>query len=148
MRYFLKVFEQLIVIALLIMMVLVVLVSTIDLGWLLIKDLIMPPTMLIEVNQLLDLFGFFLLVLIGLELLEIMKAYLNEEAVPIQIVLEVAMIAIARKIIILDIKELPGLTVIGIAAIVVALAVAFYFANKLISPVHSKSLPKRKEEYR
>jgi uncharacterized membrane protein (DUF373 family) len=41
------------------------------------------------------------------------------------------MIAIARKIIILDIKDLPSLTLIGIAAIVIALSTAYYVIKRM-----------------
>ena len=44
--------------------------------------------------------GFFLLVLIGIELLETIKAYLLTNVIHVEIVLEVALIAIARKVII------------------------------------------------
>ena len=37
-----------------------------------------------------------------------------------------ALIAVARKVIVLDTKELPSLTLLGIAALIVALAIAFY----------------------
>ncbi|ADE14853.1 conserved hypothetical protein [Nitrosococcus halophilus Nc 4] len=144
MRDFLKVFEQIIVLALIVMMAFVLLMTTIDLGWLIVKDLIAPPVLLLDVDQLLDIFGFFLLVLIGIELLETIKVYFDEKVLHVQVVLEVAMIAIARKIIILDVKELSSLTLIGIAAIVIALAVAFYLIKRIF-PLHSRSPPKRKE---
>ncbi|QBQ55182.1 phosphate-starvation-inducible PsiE family protein [Nitrosococcus wardiae] len=144
MRDFLKVFEQIIVLALIVMMAFVLLMTTIDLGWLIVKDLIEPPVLLLDVDQLLDIFGFFLLVLIGIELLGTIKVYFDEKVLHVQVVLEVAMIAIARKIIILDVKELSSLTLIGIASIVIALAIAFYLV-KQIFPLHSKSPPKRKD---
>jgi uncharacterized membrane protein (DUF373 family) len=68
----------------------------------------------------------FLLVLIGIELLEIVKIYLVQKTVHVEVVFTVAMIAIARKVVILDIEEIPSLTLIGIGAIIVALAVGYY----------------------
>ena len=56
----------------------------------------------------------FLLVLIGVELLETVKMYLAKKTVHVEVVFTVAMIAIARKVIILDVKELFSLTLIGI----------------------------------
>ena len=38
----------------------------------------------------------------------------------------VAMIAIARKVIILDVKELPSVTLLGIAAIIITLSGGYY----------------------
>ena len=114
-------FERVIVTALVGMMMLVVSLSVIELGWLIAKDIVTPPVVLLEVNELLDIFGFFLLVLIGVELLESIKAYLRDNVIHVDIVAEVALIAIARKVIVLDLAEYDGLTVLAIAALVVAL---------------------------
>ncbi len=51
-----------------------------------------PPIILFEINELLEIFGFFLLILICLELLESIRIYLIEGALHVQIVLEVALI--------------------------------------------------------
>jgi uncharacterized membrane protein (DUF373 family) len=42
------------------------------------------------------------------------------------------MIAIARKVIILEVKDLDPLALIGIACIILALAVGYYFVKKAI----------------
>jgi len=126
----LKKFEKVITVTLVVMMASVVLLATIELGWIIVKDIITPPVFLLEIEELLDIFGLFLLVLIGVELLETIKAYVKENVVHFEVVLTVAMIAIARKVIILDVKELPSMTLVGIAAIIVALAAAKYFFRK------------------
>lgn len=128
----LKKFEQVIVTALIVMMILVVLVSTIELGWLILKDFFNPPKFFLEISDLLEIFGFFMLVLIGIELLETIKTYLNEHVVHVEIVLEVALIAIARKVIILDIEKYDGLTIIGVAGLILAVSVAFYVIKRKI----------------
>ena len=127
---FLKRFEYTVIICLIFMMIVVVLISTLELGYLIIKDIISPPVFWLEINELLDIFGFFLLILIGVELLETIKAYLTEKVVHSEIVLEVALIAITRKVIILDLKEYSGLTVTGIAALILAIAVAYFFLKR------------------
>jgi uncharacterized membrane protein (DUF373 family) len=59
-----------------------------------------------------------MLVLIGIELLEtIMKTYITQKQPHYEVVLSVAIIAIARKVIILDIKEVDSLSLVGIASI-------------------------------
>jgi uncharacterized membrane protein (DUF373 family) len=78
---FLKRFERLIIGMLIVLMGVVVLLSTVELGWLIIKDILTPPVVLLEIDELLDVFGFFLLVLIGLELLETIRSYLVEHMV-------------------------------------------------------------------
>jgi len=127
----LKKFEKLITVTLVVLMAVVVLLATIELGWIIIKDIITPPVFLLEIQELLEIFGLFLLVLIGVELLETIKAYIKDNVVHIDVVLTVAMIAIARKVIILDVKELPSMTLVGIAAIIVALAAAKFYYSKI-----------------
>ena len=122
----LKKFERLILYSLISMMALVVLLATVDLGRIIAQDIISPPRFLLEIGQVLDIFGFFLLVLIGVELLDTIKAYLVEGVVHTEIVLEVALIAVARKVIILDVKEISPLALIGIAALVITLAAAYH----------------------
>jgi len=129
----LKKFEQVIVTALIVMMILVVLVSTIELGWIILKDFFKPPRFFLEISDLLEIFGFFMLVLIGIELLETIKAYLNDNVVHVEIVLEVALIAIARKVIILDIEKYDGLTIVGVAGLILAVSAAFYTIKRKVS---------------
>jgi uncharacterized membrane protein (DUF373 family) len=129
---FLKKFEHAVVISLIAMMILVVLISTIELAYIIVKDIISPPMFLLEIDELLDIFGFFLLILIGVELLETIKAYLVEKVVHSEVVLEVALIAITRKVIILDVKDYSGLSIIGIAALIVAISVAYYLLKRTI----------------
>lgn len=123
---YLRNFEKFITVSLIIMMAVVILLATIELGWIIINDIITPPVLLLDINEMLDIFGLFLLVLIGIELLETIKAYLSERVIRVEVVIIVGLIAIARKVIILDVKELSSLTLIGIAAIILALSAGYY----------------------
>ncbi|MBU2518821.1 MAG: phosphate-starvation-inducible PsiE family protein, partial [Proteobacteria bacterium] len=91
--------EHYTVMALLLMMVLVIVISTVELAIMLFQDLANPPLMLFNINELLDLFGFFFMILIGLELVETIKMYLDESKIHVEVVFLVAMIAVARKVI-------------------------------------------------
>ena len=133
MQDFLKIFERIIVLSLITMMVVVVVLTTIELGWIIIRDIITPPIILLEIEEILEIFGFFLLVLIGIELLETIKAYLKTNVVHVEIVLEVALIAIARKVIILDISKYESLTLVGVAALISAVALAFWVTKRHLS---------------
>lgn len=114
------------------MMALIIFISTVELGYLLVKDIISPPIFFLEIEELLELFGFFLLILIGIELLESIKAYLQDQVIHSEIVLEVALIAIARKVIILDLKEYNSTTILGIAALIITIAGAYYIIRRKI----------------
>lgn len=130
MTKWLRPFEHLIIQALIYMMAIIIMISTIELGYMLVKDIISPPVFFLEIDELLELFGFFLLILIGIELLETIKAYLQDQIVHSEIVLEVALIAIARKVVILDLKEYSSTTIIGIAALIVAISGAYYIVRR------------------
>jgi uncharacterized membrane protein (DUF373 family) len=128
------------VVALALMLVVVMILSTIHLGVLIFDEVMKPPKYLIAVQGLLEIFGYFLLVLIGVELLETLKAYLRKDAIHIRVVLEVALIAMARKVIIEEPNNVPSLTLFGIAALILALSIAFYFERiaKREQPGHSQ----------
>ena len=128
---FLNSFERLIVGSLIFMMIVVILLSTFELGRILVLDIFTPPNYLLDINELLDVFGFFMLILIGVELLETIRGYLNEHVVHVEIVLEVALIAVARKVVIIDVKEYSSETLLAIAAIVLSLAGAYYLQNRV-----------------
>ena len=113
------------------MMVLVVFLATIELMWIIIKDIINPPIIILEIDQLLDIFGFFLLILIGIELLETIKIYLLEKIIHIEVVLEVALIALARKVIILDMNDYDSITLLALAALIMGVAIAFFAVKKI-----------------
>lgn len=131
----LKLFEKLVIFSLVGMMALVVALATVELGWVIVKDIITPPLFLLEINELLEIFGLFLLILIGIELLDTIKTYLAERKLHVEVVLLVAMIAIARKVIILDTEKLSAPMLLGIGAIILALTVGYY----LVKLSHNKS---------
>jgi uncharacterized membrane protein (DUF373 family) len=97
------------------------------LGVLIGQEIWKPPKWLIAVQGLFEIFGYFLLVLIGVELLETLKAYVRKDVIHLRVVLEVALIAMTRKVIIEEPNTVPSLTLFGIAALILALGIAFFF---------------------
>ena len=106
------------VLALAAMLIVVMILSTVHLGALIGQEILKPPRWLIPVQGLLEIFGYFLLVLIGVELSETLKAYVKKDVIHVRVVLEVALIAMARKVIIEEPNTLPSLTLFGIAALI------------------------------
>lgn len=123
-------FEDVVHHALLFMLACVVLLATFELGWLIVRDVLTPPLFLLEIDELLELFGQFLLVLIGLELIHSVRIYIEHREYHLESVLAVALVAVARKIITLDAKALPEGTLLGIAATVVALVLGYYLMQR------------------
>ena len=69
----------------------IVLLASIDLGWIIVKDVLTPPIFLLEVDELLELFGAFLLVLVGLELMIMVKGYVTEKTIHVEVALVVGL---------------------------------------------------------
>ena len=83
----------------------------------------------LELDILHDVFGKFLLILIGLELARTVVMYLDEHVLHVEIVLEVAMIAAARHAIDVSRETTPG-QFFGIAAVIAALGVSYFLYKK------------------
>lgn len=115
-----------------VLITLTVIFSIIDLAYLLYRDLLSPPTLLLDIDEMKEIFGLFLLVLIGLELADSMKTYLTEHVIlaEVEIILLIAMIAVARKVIIMDIDKTSFQALLGIAAIIVSLAGGYYLLKR------------------
>jgi uncharacterized membrane protein (DUF373 family) len=112
------------------MLAVVVTLSTLHLGVLIAQEIWTPPRFLIRVQGLLEIFGYFLLVLIGVELLETLKTYLRNDVLHVRVVLEVALIAMARKVIIQEPNTVSSSTLLGTAALILALGIAYYFERQ------------------
>ena len=123
-------FENVVVIILLILMMITLSLATVELAVILYQEIMKPPQFLLNLAELLTVFGFFLMVLIGLELLETIKAYVEGDKLHLEVVIIVAMIAVARKIIILDYKSFEPQTFYGISAMLLGLAVGYYLVKK------------------
>lgn len=126
-----KKYEMLMIRVLIVMMGVVLTLVVVDLGWIIGKDILESRFLLLSIDQLLEIFGLFLLVLIGLELLEtVMRTYITQGQPHYEVVLTVAIIAVARKVIILDIKEVDAWVLIGIASLIMGLTVGYFFMKK------------------
>ena len=131
-------FEWFIVLALLIMMMLALLASTVELAIILVEELLAPPRLLLDVKEMLTVFAFFLMVLIGLELVETIKMYLEKDVFHVEVVVLVAIIAVSRKIIVIDYKSESYETVLSIAALMIALSVSYFLLKRAIVPSRSE----------
>lgn len=125
-----KLIEKGIVHVLIAMMSIILILATIELGYYLFKTIVFSEYLLVDLDDLMDLFGVFLLVLIGVELLDTIKVYLKENQVHVEVIVLVAIIALARKIVVLKVEELSGEVIIGIGILIVALAIAYYLIKR------------------
>jgi uncharacterized membrane protein (DUF373 family) len=127
-------FEKVVYAVLMALLMLVLAASVIDLVWLLYQSLIVTTPYLLQTHELITVLGAILLVLIGVELLDTIKAYFHENTIHVEIVVLLAIIAVARKVILLDPTGMNGFEfgfeLMGIGLIVVGLATGYYFIKK------------------
>jgi uncharacterized membrane protein (DUF373 family) len=102
-----------------------------DVMYVLYNRLITPPVGLLEISDILATFGAFMAVLIAIEIFINITLYLREEVIALEVVLATALMAISRKIIVLDYKEVAPSFIWASAGVILALALAYYLAVKL-----------------
>ena len=140
MRGIIQKFERFIVLAILLMMILALLVSTIELAIILVEQLLAPPTLLLDIKEMLTVFGFLLMVLIGLELVETIKIYFEQDVFRVEVVVLVAIIAVARKIIVIDYDSVSYEILLSIAALMIALSAGYFLLKRATTPSKSEEL--------
>jgi uncharacterized membrane protein (DUF373 family) len=85
-----------------------------------------------------EVFGSFLLILIGVELIKTIVTYLQSHELHVEVVFTVAMIAIARHAIDLDIERVSPMTIISMGAMVLALALSYFYFRKATADRRTK----------
>jgi uncharacterized membrane protein (DUF373 family) len=69
-------------------------------------------------------------ILIAIELIDTFNVYIKEHSIKVQSILLIGLIAIGRKLLILDLGHADGLSNIGLASIIIALSLGYYFVKK------------------
>jgi len=136
MKFVIK-FERFIYGALIAMLMVVLVFAVGELAWLLVTNLTNtspnltnPPPLLLENYELTNILGAFLLVLIAVELLDTMLEYFRENAIHVEIVVLLSIIAIARKVILLEPSTTNGLELVGIGVVIIGLSAAYFLIKK------------------
>lgn len=127
--HFLEQIEALVAKLLSIAMVLVVLVSVIDLGIFLFQELLAEPRGFFN-TTLIEIFGLFLSILVALEVLENITAYLKKHIVQVELVIVTSLTAVARKIIIFDFSKSTGLELIALAVAIFTLSFSYWLVRR------------------
>lgn len=130
MTRWLRTFEQVATVCLIVMIGVVIAVSVGQLAWGIVRSLGSPAIALFDTERLLDLFGAFLLVLIGVELLETLNAYVHDHELRAELIILVTVIALARKLITLDLGAQSSATLLGLAALITSLALAYVLIRR------------------
>ncbi|MDB4444397.1 phosphate-starvation-inducible PsiE family protein, partial [bacterium] len=98
----------------------------IDVVWVVFQRLRQPPYFLLKINDILYTFGAFLTVLIAIEIFLNITLYLRDDVIHVKLVVATALMAIARKVIVFDFKEIGYQYVFAIAAVVFALGITYW----------------------
>jgi len=107
----------------LILMTAIVAIAIVELGIILILDIFDPTddVLFLEIDELFSIFGFFFIILIGFELVETVEMYFKDNVIHAEVVLLVAVIAVSRKVILLDLEKYEPLAIVGLGIIIIAL---------------------------
>lgn len=109
-----------------VLMVAVILWSVADVVYIIYERLMSPPFMLLNINDIFYVFGGFMAVLIAVEIFINIRLYLGSNIFPVQLVVATALMAISRKVIVLDFQQLTPQYLFGIAATTLALGVTYW----------------------
>lgn len=118
-----------------VLMTLVILWGVADVVYVLYQRLMTPPIMLLTVSDILVVFGSFMSVLIAIEIFINITIYIKHDALPIKMVIATALMAISRKVIMLDIKDLEWPYVLAIAGVILALGLTYWLISYKPQPV-------------
>ncbi len=120
-------------------MVMVIIWGVADVVYVLYQRLMAPPFMLLEIKDILATFGAFMAVLIAIEIFHNIILYVEDnhnQQMAVEIVLSTALMAIARKIIVLDFNEVSAAHAYATAAVTLALSIGYYLI--VIRPKRTK----------
>lgn len=111
-----------------VLMMLVIWWGVADVIYVLVERMSVHPYFLLSISDILATFGTFMAVLIAIEIFVNIVSYLRDDVIHIKIVLATAFMAVARKVIVLDYKEIEPHYVYATAALVLALSIAYWLA--------------------
>lgn len=122
---FIEVLEVFISKVLSLLMIGIIFVTLFELVIYLSQQLLTPPIGYFN-RTLFEIFGLFLNVLIALELLENITAYLRKHVIHVELVIVTSLIAVARKVIIFDLEKKEAIDLIALAIAILALSFSYF----------------------
>jgi len=122
-------FQKILYYIILFFLALVLIFTIFNLCSLVVTLLIDDGQFILESNELAQIFGYFLLVLIGIEFFDSIMTYLKDNVMHVEVIVMVAIIAVARKIILLS-SDVDEPHVLGLSALILALGIAYYLIRR------------------
>ncbi|MCT7982295.1 phosphate-starvation-inducible PsiE family protein [Laspinema sp. A4] len=115
-----------------ILMIIIILVALCDLIIFLATVIFTEPVGFLT-NTLFKIFGLFLNILISMEILENITAYMKKHTVQVELVIVTSLVAVARKIIIFDLEKYSEFALLGLAVAIFALSISYWIVRSLNS---------------
>ncbi|MFO7773777.1 MAG: phosphate-starvation-inducible PsiE family protein [Dehalococcoidia bacterium] len=94
------------------------------------EELLAEPRWVMDTHKIPIVLDLVLWILIAIELMDSIRIYIARHILHLETVISLAMIALARKIITLKLSAYEPVTILGVAALVVGTALAYYFVRK------------------
>ena len=101
--------------------------ASLDLIRILYNTIINPPFLLIDITTLFATFNLLLIVTVGYELVKSFHTIISSDIIPTIPIIQIAVIALANKIITLDLKHTDAPVMFGLAAILASLGLSYFF---------------------
>lgn len=121
-----------------VLMVFVILMGVVDVAWTIYEKLNTPPIYILTISDMLATFGAFMAVLIAIEILINITIYLRDDVIHVKIVMATALMAVARKVIVLDFETITPPYIYGLAAVSLSMAVGYWLIHKIPSKLHEE----------
>lgn len=118
--------ERFAVAALIVLLIVTILCGTGLVAWSIIEDIWHLERITAEPKVLFDTFGLFVAVLVGIELLRILRHLLQAHEINTTLVVQTALIALCNKVITLNLSETKWTTVVGVTGLILSLTAASY----------------------
>ena len=112
------------------LMVMLIIFSIFDVLYVIYEKMLNEPILLLTIDDILETFGAFLVVLIAIEIFINITLYIRSDVIPVKLVVATALMAISRKVIVFDFKSLPYQYVAASSVVVLALGITYWLVQK------------------
>ncbi|WP_136810316.1 phosphate-starvation-inducible PsiE family protein [Desulfosediminicola flagellatus] len=130
-----------------ILMVVVIISGVVDVAWTIYLRFAAEPRFILTMGDILATFGAFMVVLIAIEIFQNIILYLRDDVIHVKIVLATALMAIARKVIILDYDELEPMYILATGVVLLATGITYYVVYKLPDKEQIESAENTEESF-
>jgi uncharacterized membrane protein (DUF373 family) len=124
-------FERLLAGILLLLIAVVAVISVLELCFVLYKDVTSPMGLFLGLDELFEVFGMFLVVLIAVELMSSIYMSMKDKSLHVELMLLVAITALTRKVVLLDKESSDALSLLAMAALLGTLIGGYYLVRRL-----------------